>query len=397
MLLLGMPLPGLLFNLLATAGGAVPGGAGGEALGEPIAEAVGDAGGQTLLYGVFVVVVIGLLCLDLFVFHRKAHAVRLKEALGWSAVWVTFALLFTVPLYFAYEKHWFGLGLNVPVMGAAGETKTVSGLAAMGEYFTGYVIELSLSMDNLFVMAVIFGSLKVPKENQHRVLFWGILGAIVMRGLMIALGVALIARFDWIIYVFGAILIFTAIRMAFTKEDHDEPSLGPIARILGKFFPITKQFDGQRFLVRIDGKRHATPLLVALIAIEFTDLIFAVDSIPAIFAITADPFIVFTSNIMAILGLRSLYSCLSAMLHTFRFLKPALIVVLMFIGVKMCLIHTPLKIPSEAALGIVVGILATGIVASLLAPHPKPRQQDFPTAPELPGREPSKGDGSANE
>ncbi|MCB9840624.1 MAG: TerC family protein [Phycisphaeraceae bacterium] len=345
-----------------------------------------------LLYGVFIVAVIGLLCLDLFVFHRKAHAVRLKEALGWSAFWVSFALLFTVPLYFAYEQHWFGLGMNVPVMGEAGTTKTVSGLAAMGEYFTGYVIELSLSMDNLFVMAVIFGSLKVPKENQHRVLFWGILGAIIMRGLMIVLGVALIKRFDWIIYVFGAILIFTAIKMAFTKENHDEPSLGPIARLLGRFFPITQRLDGQRFLIRIDGRRHATPLLVALIAIEFTDLIFAVDSIPAIFAITADPFIVFTSNIMAILGLRSLYSCLSAMLHTFRFLKPALVVVLMFIGVKMCLIHTALKIPNEAALGIVVGILATGIVASLLAPHPRPRQQDFPTAPELPGREPSGGE-----
>jgi len=346
---------------------------------------------RVLLYGVFTAIIIALLTLDLMVFHRKAHAVKFREAITWTCVWITVAVLFTIPLYFMYQNHFFDLGTRVPVLGSAGEFEQVSGAKAVGQYFTGYVIELSLSMDNLFVMAVIFGSLRVPRENQHRVLFWGILGAIIMRGLMIIIGVALIAKFSWIIYVFGGLLIFTAIKMAFTKEDGDNESIGPLRRLMGKLLPLTDKFDGQKFFIRIDGKKFATPLFVALITIEFTDLIFAVDSIPAIFAITADPFIVFTSNITAILGLRSLYSCLSSMLNTFRFLKPALIVVLLFIGIKMCLIHTPIKIPNEAALGIVLGILATGVLASLLAPHSK-QPDESPTAPELPGHQPSKSE-----
>ncbi len=384
-------LPDLWHGMVATVGAGAP------VLPEPdpgatVVEHGPTMGSRALLYGVFTAIIIVLLTLDLLVFHRKAHAVKFKEAMGWTIMWMSLAVLFVVPLYFMYENHVFGLGKDVPILGMPGVTETVSGWKASRQYITGWVIEQSLSMDNLFVMAVIFGSLKVPRENQHRVLFWGILGAIIMRGLMIFLGVALIKQFSWIIYVFGGLLILTAIKMAFTKEQEGEPEVGLLARLFSRVVPLTDRIEGQRFFLRIDGKLFATPLLLALVVIEFTDLIFAVDSIPAVFAITADPFIVFTSNIMAILGLRSLYSCLSSMLGTFRFLKPALVVVLLFIGIKMCLIHTPLKIPDEAALGIVLGILATGVVASLLAPHPK-EADETPTAPELPGHRVSKDGG----
>lgn len=332
---------------------------------------------RVFAYAGFIAIILIILLLDLGVFHRKAHVVTAREAIRWTAVWVSCALLFNVAVYFLYENHIFGLGLNVPVLGRPGETMTVSGWEAAKLYLTGYLIEESLSMDNVFVIAVILGSLGIPAMYQHRVLFWGIMGAVVMRGLMIFIGVTLIAHFAWISYVFGAILILTAIKMATMGEGETDPSKSIVFRAIKRVMPVTNEFEGQRFFKTINGVRHATPLLVALILVEFTDLIFAVDSIPAIFAITADPFIVFTSNIFAILGLRSLYFCLAAMIRHFRYVKPALIVVLLFIGVKMCLVHTPYKIPTDISVWVVLGMLAVGVTASLLLPA-KPEDPHVP-------------------
>jgi len=334
---------------------------------------------HALAYGVFLVVVLGMLALDLGVFHRTAHTVAMREALLWSAIWIGCGLAFNVAVYFLYEHHVLGLGQGVPVLGSPGETRLVSGGEAAKTFLAAYLLEKSLSMDNVFVIAVIFASLGIPSVYQHRVLFWGIVGALVMRGVMIALGAALITRFSWIVYVFGGVLILTALKMALIRETATDPSASAAIRVLKRFVPLTDRFDGQRFFTRIDGRRFATPLLAALVLIEVTDLIFAVDSVPAVFSLTADPFIVFTSNVMAILGLRSLYFCLASLITKFRYLKPALIVVLMFAGVKMCLVHTPLKIPMDVSLYVVLGVLGIGAASSLIAdrmapasPHPEP-------------------------
>jgi tellurite resistance protein TerC len=337
---------------------------------------------KVFAYAGFIGIILTILLLDLGVFHRKAHEVTAREAIRWTIVWVSCALLFNVAVYFLYEHHVFGLGLEVPVLGSPGTTMTVRGFEAAKLYITGYLIEESLSMDNVFVIAVILGSLGIPAKYQHRVLFWGIMGAVVMRGLMIFVGVTLIEHFAWISYVFGAVLIITAVRMAFMGEDEQaDPSKSTIFRLIKRFIPVTTKFDGQRFFTRMEGVLHATPLLVALVMVEFTDLIFAVDSIPAIFAITADPFIVFTSNIFAILGLRSLYFCLAAMIRHFRYVKPALVLVLLFIGIKMCLVHTPYKIDTDISVGVVLGMLATGVVASLLLPAKEEKEEHAPAAP----------------
>ena len=373
--------------LVATGVGAVPeGGAASEAAGwMPNA--------RMIAYGVFLAVVLVMLALDLGVFHRHAHVVSMREALAWTGVWVGVSLVFNVGVYFLYENRVFDLGLRVPILGSPGETTSYTGWEAAKLFFTGYVVEKSLSMDNVFVIAVIFASLGIPARFQHRVLFWGILGALVMRGLMIFIGAGLIERFSWIIYVFGGFLILTAIKMALVRSDEKDPSASVVVRLTKRLMPVSDRLDGQKFFTRIDAKRFATPLFVALVLVEFTDLIFAVDSIPAIFAITADPFIVFTSNIMAILGLRAMYFALASLIDKFRFLKPSLILVLFFVGVKMCLVKTDLKIPTDISLYVVLAILVTGVVASLLAPaKAKPPEDAFPTAPELPGREPSKGD-----
>lgn len=325
------------------------------------------AGLKWIAYAGFIALIVVFLALDLGVFHRHAHTVSMREALGWTTVWIGVALAFNVGVYFLYHHHVFGLGLGVPVLGSPGETQVYTGLEAAKVFLTGYVVEKSLAMDNVFVIAVIFSTLGIPGKYQHRVLFWGILGAIVMRGLMIYIGAGLVERFSWIIYVFGGFLILTAIKMALIRG-HTDPSGSAVVRLVRRFVPMTDQLDGQRFVTRIDGRRVATPLLLALVLVEFTDLIFAIDSIPAIFAITADPFIVFTSNILAILGLRSLYFCLAAMIDKFRFLKPALIAVLLFIGVKMCLIKTAWKIPTDLSVYIVLGMLAAGVAVSLLVP-----------------------------
>jgi len=321
----------------------------------------------------FIAMVLVFLALDLGVFHRHAHVVSVKEAAAWSSVWTTCALAFTAFVYFGYEAHWLGLGLNVPVVGLPGETMTLDGATAAKQYLAGYIIEWSLSVDNLFVIAVIFSYFAVPAKYQHRVLFWGILGALVMRGAMIAMGAVLIQRFGWITYVFGGFLILTAIKMAFAGGEGVHPDKNILVRAVRRIWPVTSHYDGQKFFTKIPGpdgtlRRAATPLFLALIVVEFTDLVFAVDSVPAIFAITGDPFIVLTSNVFAILGLRSLYFLLANMLGKFRYLKPSLVLILVFVGVKMLLVHSPFKIDTAVSLAVVVSLLAAGVVASLLIP-----------------------------
>jgi len=293
----------------------------------------------------FNVFVLAMLALDLGVFHRKAHVVTLKESLSWTAVWVTLALIFNLGI-----AHYMG-----PQKGL--------------EFFTGYVIEKSLSVDNVFVFALLFSYFAVPPIYQHKVLFWGILGALVMRAIMIFLGAALIAKFSWIIYVFGAFLILTGIKMIVKREEEIHPERNPLVRWFKKLMPVTNDYRGDRFFVRENGVRMATPLFVVLLLVEFSDLIFAVDSIPAIFAVTKDPFIVYTSNVFAILGLRSLYFALAGVMDKFHYLKIGLGVVLSFVGVKMLLGHTAWKIDTHVSLVVIVGVLAISVIVSLLRPR----------------------------
>ena len=354
------------------------------------------------MYAGFVVFVLFLLALDLGVFHRKAHVVSVREALGWSAFWIALGLAFAGFIYVGYENHWMGLGLTPDLM--AGSPLDVPGVGlvyndgwnATVKYVTGYLVEKSLAVDNIFVIAMVFGFFAVPAIYQHRVLFWGIVGALVMRGVMIAVGAQLIQRFSWILYVFGAFLILTGIKMLLLKTDETDPNRNVVVRLTRRLFPITERFHGQHFFVRagsaasheaavpgaavetdrvVDSARTgvllATPLLLALVMVEVTDLVFAVDSIPAIFAITADPFLVFTSNVFAILGLRSLYFALAGMIDSFRYLKVSLAVVLGVVGVKM-MTHAWLKALlgpnfNLYLLGLVVLILAAGVLASLVA------------------------------
>ena len=288
--------------------------------------------------------VLAMLALDLGVFHRKAHVVAVKESIAWTLVWVALAMVF-----------------NAGVWHVAGSQKAL-------EFFTGYVIEKSLSIDNIFVIAMLFSYFAVPPVYQHKVLFWGILGALAMRAAMIILGAALIAKYAWIIYVFGACLVFTGIRMVLKREESIHPERNPVVRWFRRLIPVTSDFRQDRFFVVERGLRHATPLVVVLLLVEFTDLIFAVDSIPAIFAVTTDPFIVYTSNAFAILGLRSLYFALAGVMDRFHYLKIGLGVVLAFVGVKMLLAHSPYKLDTLLSLGVVIGILAVSVVASILRP-----------------------------
>jgi tellurite resistance protein TerC len=314
----------------------------------------------------FFALVFLFLALDLGVFHRKAHVVGMREAVAWTVVWIAAALVFNVGLYFLYERHWLGLGLQVPQLD--GTTRPiVGGLEAAKLFFAGYVVEKSLSLDNVFIIAMVFGYFGTPPIYQHRVLFWGILGALVMRGAMIAVGAQLIQSFGWVIYLFGGFLILTAIKMAVVSTAGVDPEKNILIRLVRRLMPVTRDYEGQRFLTRVNGRRAATPLFLALVMVEFTDLVFAVDSIPAIFAITADPFLVLTSNVFAILGLRSLYFCLAAAIDQFRYLKPALIGILFFVGVKMLLVHSPWNIDTSVSLAVVLTILTAGVVASVIA------------------------------
>mgnify|MGYP003423430373 FL=1 len=303
----------------------------------------------------FLILVAGMLALDLGIFNKKDHEIGVGEALRWTGVWIGVSLLFNLALYFLYGKGY------IP------NTELSGGEAAL-EFLTGYIIEKSLSMDNIFVMAAIFGYFKIPKIYQHRVLFWGILGAIIFRGVFVIGGAALLHHFEWIMYVFGALLIFSALKMLFSKEDEEQDlSQNTVVKLAKKFFPITTKIEGHAFFLKENGKRYITPLLLSLLVIETTDIFFAVDSIPAIFAVTRDPFIVFTSNIMAILGLRSLYFALAAMLGKFHLLKYALVFILGFVGVKM-LIMEVYKIPTWISLSVIVFALGLGIAASFMFP-----------------------------
>jgi tellurite resistance protein TerC len=290
----------------------------------------------------FVGGVLAMLALDLGVFNRKAHVVSIKEAAIWTSVWVALGLAFA-GVMFAWQGQQKGL-----------------------EWLTGYLIEYSLAVDNIFVFVLVFSGFAVPPQYRHRVLFWGILGALLMRGAMIAVGAELIDRFHWILYVFGGFLVFTGLRMLFSKkDDHADLEQNPAVRLARRIFPISQEYDGQKFFTVQNGVRMATPLFLVLVLIEFTDLVFAVDSIPAIFAITRDPFIVFTSNVMAILGLRSLYFLLADIVDRFVYLKTGLAVILSFIGVKLLLIDA-FKIPTVLSLGVIVTVLAVSIIASLI-------------------------------
>jgi tellurite resistance protein TerC len=303
----------------------------------------------------FILCILFFLALDLGVFHRESHVVKFKEALAWSVVWVTLSLLFAFALVFA-----------------RGRTESV-------EFLTGYLIELSLSMDNVFVIALIFGFFRVPPQYQHRVLFWGILGALIMRGAMILAGAALIQKFQWTLYVFGAFIVFTGIKMLFTGDKEMHPEKNPVIRLARKIFPVADQLHGEKFVVRVSGGTQLTTLALVLIMVETTDLIFALDSIPAIFAVTTKPFIVFTSNVFAILGLRSLYFVLAGAIQYFRYLKIGLSVVLVFIGAKMLLaphggeeaarLWFQVEIPIATSLLVVAAILAISIALSITAAH----------------------------
>jgi tellurite resistance protein TerC len=303
---------------------------------------------STWLWVGFNLFVLAMLALDLGVFHRDSHTVGFKEAVGWTVGWVSLALLF-----------------NLGVWHYAGSQKAV-------EFLTGYLIEYSLSADNVFVFALLFSYFAVPPQYQHKVLFWGVLGALVMRLAMITIGTVLITKFSWIIYVFGAFLVLTGIKMVVKRDEAIHPERNPVVRWFKRLMPVTADYRGDRFFVMEAGRRAATPLFVVLLLVEFTDLVFAVDSIPAIFAVTRDPFIVYTSNAFAILGLRSLYFALAGVMNKFHYLKVGLGVILVFVGVKMLLSHTAWKIDTLVSLGVVVAVLAASIVWSILRPPRTP-------------------------
>jgi tellurite resistance protein TerC len=306
----------------------------------------------------FLAFVLLMLALDLGVFNRTDHVIRTREALGWTLFWIVLALLFNVLIYFVYRHHWFGMGLE-PGHARGGHPAAI-------QFFTGYLIEKSLSLDNIFVIALIFSYFKVPAKYQHRVLFWGILGALIMRGAMIAAGVALITRFSWAVYVFGGFLIFTALRMLVGGDEAPDLAQNRLVRWTRKLFPMSEELDGHSFFTRLEGGRRAiTPLFLVLLLVESSDVIFAVDSIPAIFAVTVDPFLVFTSNIFAILGLRSLYFVLARLIDKFHFFKLSLVVVLAYVGFKMVVSHH-LDIPSWISLCVILGVLLLGVIASLI-------------------------------
>jgi tellurite resistance protein TerC len=304
-----------------------------------------------LLWGVFNLFVIAMLALDLGVFHRKEHEVRIREALFWSAFWIALSLLFNLGVYF-----W-------------------QGPQAALEFLTGYLLEKSLSVDNIFVFLLIFTYFRVPYLHQHKVLFWGILGALIMRALFILVGITLIQKFHWVIYIMGVFLVITGIKMATQKDAEIHPERNPVLRLVRRFVRVTENYEGGRFFVRRGGQLLATPLFIVVLVVETTDVIFAVDSIPAILAITLDPFIVYTSNVFAILGLRALYFALAGVMQLFHYLPYGLSFILVFVGIKMLLVDI-YKVPVGIALGTVAGVLLISVLASILFP---PKPEDVPT------------------
>jgi tellurite resistance protein TerC len=291
----------------------------------------------------FNIFVLAMLALDLGVFNRKAHVISVKEALIWSAVWISLACLFGLGLYY-FEGKQIAL-----------------------EFFAGYLIEKSLSVDNLFVFILLFTYFRVEPMLQHKVLYWGILGALIMRAALIVVGSILIAKFHWIIYIFGAFLIFTGVKMAISKDEEDEVTENFVVKLFRRFFPVVHEYHGAKFFIKQNGRRFATPLFIVLIIVETTDLVFALDSIPAIFAVSQHPFIVYTSNVFAILGLRSLYFALAGVMNMFHYLKVGLAIILCFVGAKM-LLESYIEIPILVALGVIAGVLTLSIVASIIWP-----------------------------
>lgn len=320
--------------------------------------------GTVWLWVGFNLFVLLMLALDLGVFHRHAHEVSVKEAGIWSAIWIALALAFNGLIYLFWDRMMPGSAYS-------------NGDAALA-FFTGYLIEKSLSVDNIFVFVLIFTTFAVPAAYQHRVLFWGILGALVMRAALILVGAALLKEFHWIIYLFGAFLSFTGIKMAFHRNEELHPEKNPVVRLFRRLMPVTDSYQGEKFFVRQAGTLMATPLFIVLLLVESTDLIFAVDSIPAIFAVTNEPFIVYTSNVFAILGLRSLYFVLAGMVHKFHYLKLGLSVVLTFVGIKMVLLDI-YKIPTALSLGVIATVLTISILASLL--RPQAAKEEIPVHP----------------
>lgn len=307
------------------------------------------------VWGALIAGILAMLAVDLFL-HRDAHVIGVREAAIWSLIWVAVAVTVGGVIWWAYGAE-FGL-----------------------QYFAGYVIEKSLAIDNVFVWAMIFSYFAVPRQYQHRVLFYGVLGALVFRAIFIAAGSVLIASFAWILYVFGAFLILTGIRMLVQRDEHIDPSKSKTLRLFRRFVPTTEEYDGQRFLTRRNGVLVATPLLAVLVLVEVTDIIFAVDSIPAIFAVTQEPFLVFASNALAILGLRAMYFLLADLIHRFIYLKLGLSLVLVWVGVKMIVSHAVFTIPTALSLGIVIAIITVSIAASLWASRSRPdSSQDSPT------------------
>ena len=314
---------------------------------------------QLLLWIGFLVLVIIFLAVDLGLFNKNAHAISAKEALSWTAVWVSLAVFFGGFVYYLYETNWMQ-------MLAADNPLLYNGEEALLKYYTGFLIEKSLSLDNIFVMAMVFAYFRIPLKHQHKILFWGILGAMVFRGIMIFAGTALITQFYWVNYLFGLLLLYSAVQMVISKQENADLLNSPVVRLLKRFYPMSNKLDEGKFFVMEEGRRAMTILFVALVIIETTDVLFAVDSIPAIFAITTDPFLVFTSNIFAILGLRSLYFVLADFMDRFQYLKYSLIFILAFVGVKIMLVHH-YPIPTVVSLSMIIGMLSIGIIASFLA------------------------------
>lgn len=310
------------------------------------------------IWGAFLGFVLCMLALDLGVFHRHTRTIKIKEALVWSGVWIVLALLFNLLLFLFWDR----------IQPTSAYTPKEAGIA----FLTGYLVEKALSVDNVFVFILVFTYFAVPPEYQHRVLFWGILGAIVFRAIFIAIGAALIQNFFWVMLIFGGFLIVTGVKMALAKDKKIDPSQNPVVRFFRRLMPVTDDYHGKKFFVRLDGKLFATPLFLALLMVEFTDILFAVDSIPAIFAITADPFIVFTSNIFAILGLRALFFAIAGLVQLFHYLSYGLAAILVFVGLKMLYGYAEKvmmpewpKFPVAVSLGIIAAILTIAILASI--------------------------------
>lgn len=317
---------------------------------------------EKLLWSGFLAFIFALLALDLGVFNRRPHVINVRESLIWTCVWIAIALVFGVFVYAAYEHGWMTSPPGLP---------DLSGTEAALQYLTGYVVEKMLSLDNIFVIAAILTSFRVPAESQHRVLFWGVLGALVLRGAMIFAGSSAIRTFSWLLYPLGLLLVITGGKMVRSDDGDDGEAVqeGAVVRFVRRHIPVTKDFHGGHFLVREEGRLHATPLLLALIAIEFTDVLFAIDSVPAVFGVTLDPFLVMTSNVFAILGLRSLFFALRAMLDRFRYLKSTVALILVFVGLKMIVGEgTGFHLPSWASLAVIFGALTIGTVLSLRRP-----------------------------